>query len=473
MGNKLLIRAYNVGCGDCFYVRIPNKGDGFHILIDCGKKGGAEPLLKQAIDHLRDTMLPKGKAPGMKRLDLIVATHRHEDHIKGFDPGWFKKIEVKNVWLSAVMNPDHPQAERVRKLHDYARTQMRGLMESGLALSPEAEMLASLYSVSNDVADDFLMKTLKDKFGTEPKYVHAGMTHKDLGMKLDGALIRVLAPEEDIDGYYLGKVDASLKGLQEGAGVFMDHSLPVADSVPVNISAADFRLLQSRLLSNALGFAEKDTTIQNNMSVVLLIEWQKRRLLFVGDAEWAGPYKKGKQNGSWNVMWENRKEHLNKPVDFLKIGHHGSFNATPWAPEVVVETSAAGKKKQKPGAARAAGRPAICEILDALLPVPAKGKPATALAIVSTEREFYPTIPDGELLVELGKRVSGTRDYSELLHGVKKNPESLWVTTKAKKHRFFESYERDFLDKHQPPRTDLEFAVTGQPFIEVEIGPKR
>src|ERR1017187_2018134 len=50
MGNKLLIRAYNVGCGDCFYVCIPNKRDGFHILIDCGKKGGAEPMLKDALD---------------------------------------------------------------------------------------------------------------------------------------------------------------------------------------------------------------------------------------------------------------------------------------------------------------------------------------------------------------------------------------------------------------------------------------
>ena len=44
MGNQLLVRAYNVGCGDCIYVRIPDAKDGFHILIDCGKKGGAELL---------------------------------------------------------------------------------------------------------------------------------------------------------------------------------------------------------------------------------------------------------------------------------------------------------------------------------------------------------------------------------------------------------------------------------------------
>ena len=84
------------------------------------------------------------------------------------------------------------------------------------------------------------------------------------------------------------------------------------------------------MLSNGLAFAAKESSIQNNLSVVLLIEWKKRRLLFVGDAEWEGEFKEGKHNGSWNVMWEkHRKTHLKAPVDFLKIGHHGSINATP------------------------------------------------------------------------------------------------------------------------------------------------
>ncbi len=30
-------------------------------------------------------------------------------------------------------------------------------------------------------------------------------------------------------------------------------------------------------------------------------------------------------------MWKQRKANLSTtPIDFLKIGHHGSVNATPW-----------------------------------------------------------------------------------------------------------------------------------------------
>jgi hypothetical protein len=78
VADQLLIRAYNVGVGDCIYVRIPkarkkgNKVDDFQMLIDCGRKGSAD-LLKVAIDHL------KGELPGecdKKRLDLLRTTSR-------------------------------------------------------------------------------------------------------------------------------------------------------------------------------------------------------------------------------------------------------------------------------------------------------------------------------------------------------------------------------------------------------------
>ena len=99
------------------------------------------------------------------------------------------------------------------------------------------------------------------------------------------------------------------------------------------------------MLSNGLAFAALETSIQNNLSVVLLIEWRGRRLLFVGDAEWEGEFKEGKHNGSWNVMWEkHRKTLLKTPLDFLKIGHHGSINATP-PPADIQEEGGEGRRR--------------------------------------------------------------------------------------------------------------------------------
>jgi len=425
-------------------------------LIDCGKKGDTE-LLKKAVDHLSTKMLPAGDSAGKKRLDLIVATHRHEDHIKGFDPVWFKNIEVKNIWLSAVMDPDHPQAGSVRKLHEAATKAISEISAQGLASSPQLELLASLYGVSNDVADDLLMKQLPKANGIKPRFVNAGMSRKDLGLKAGDPVIHVLAPERDIDHYYLGKAtDTTLKGLTEAGAAFKASSRPVAAESPKNISASDFRLLQSRLLSNGMAFAEKDTTIQNNMSVVLLIEWKKRRLLFVGDAEWDGEFKEGKQNGSWNVLWQKQHDKLlSAPIDFLKIGHHGSINATP-PPK--------GKRK-------AGGTPSVSQILDILLPVPKNGKEPTAQAIVSTEREFYAPIPSCELLVDLARRVKTRRNYGKALREKGIMPERLWATRKAKAQDFYGHYEKDFLDQPQPYRTDLEFALNGSEFIDVEIEP--
>ena len=141
MADELLVRAYNVGVGDCIYVRIPNRNDHFHILIDCGKKGGVD-MLESALGHLERNALPAGSAAGKKRLDLLVVTHRHEDHIKGFDPDFFKNIEIGNIWLSASMNPEHPQAEKSHQLHSLAKQEMRGIAAQGLALSPQLERVA-------------------------------------------------------------------------------------------------------------------------------------------------------------------------------------------------------------------------------------------------------------------------------------------------------------------------------------------
>lgn len=447
MGDHLLIRAYNVGVGDCIYVRIPKarkkgrKVDDFHILIDCGSKGSPD-LLQAALEHLKRE-LPDER--GKRRLDLLLISHEHEDHIKGMDPDFFEDVAIQNLWMSVAMDRGHPQAKFAHQLHDTVAEVMHGIGARGLALSPELDDIVNRYDIRNQGAMDALRTVLPEKNGIEPLYVHADMAPAKLKpATLKGATFKVLAPEFDIDTYYLGDAgEEILHGLAETAGRLGGAGAAADGAVPANISASDFRRLQSRMMSSAFAFAKEEGEVVNNTSVMLLIEWRGRRLLFVGDAEWNGAYREKKKNFSWNTAWKLRRDELGKPVDFLKIGHHGSINSTPWNDREDGEVTEAST------------------ILDAILPLPAGGARPTAQAIVSTARTPYEPIPQATLLIEIAKRVGNTRTYGE--HLTDKHIAGL---------PNFAKYEKPWLGKPQPLRTDLETRLTGLDFVEVTIAPK-
>ena len=131
-------------------------------------------------------------------------------------------------------------------------------------------------------------------------------------------------------------------------------------------------------------------------------------------------------------------------------------------------------RRRPPRSGRSSKEPradGVFAILDTILPVPKAGAKPTAMAIVSTEREFYNPIPECKLLVDIARRVSNTSSYGKRLKKKGIDPKSIWVTTKAKKNKFFEQYEKDFLDQPQPLRTDLEFVVEGSDCVEIEIPP--
>jgi hypothetical protein len=447
MADKLLIRLFDVGLGDCIYCRIPKAhkdGRDFHILIDCGTLSSTD-YLSDAIKNLMPLLPSIG---GKRHVDLLVVTHEHKDHMTGFGMKLWDGLSFGAIWMSAAMDLNHPEAKRAQKLHGFAAGAMQQAVRLNLALGPQLTELAAALALNQNA-----MTTLRDTLPKASKikstYVHSKSTKTELALPLKGATVSVLGPEKDIDYYYLGKEgDPSLRR----ALGFIDTGLPdpatavpetSAVPSPANIDPSDFRQLRSRMLSTALAFADLDGKVCNNTSVVLLVEWKGKRLLFVGDAEWDGAYKAGsKANCSWNVMWNLRKKPLDGPLAFYKIGHHGSENATPWG-----ETPAA-----------RTGEPLA--ILDAILPVTKKSQ---AKAIVSTRRGNYPTIPRTDLLAEIGTRVSNTRNYADAFKKAGK---------KTSEVPQFGDYESKSFARLQPLRTDLErMLLDSKAFVDVEIDP--
>ena len=117
-GSKgVTVRHYCQGIGDCHLLKFTkaDKSD-FWMLIDCGVHssvtGGTQMIAKIVEDIASVT----------KRLDVVVVTHEHWDHVSGFltEVDRFKKFEVGEVWMGWTENPRDAQARELDKFKQQA-----------------------------------------------------------------------------------------------------------------------------------------------------------------------------------------------------------------------------------------------------------------------------------------------------------------------------------------------------------------
>jgi len=96
----MVLRTYQVGFGDCFLLTFEyDATDNRHVLIDFGSQKNPPGKVK-ILDKVAKSI---EKETGGK-LHIVVATHRHQDHIKGF--GLSKAGEViKGLSPDIVMQP--------------------------------------------------------------------------------------------------------------------------------------------------------------------------------------------------------------------------------------------------------------------------------------------------------------------------------------------------------------------------------
>lgn len=383
MATSINVRMYKVGeLGDCFLLTIQHDQTTRHMLIDCGSFRNGHESKAQLREVVEDI---QRKVKGGK-LDVVVGTHQHNDHVSGFvhAEDLFKQINIEQVWLSWLDNPRNKQATRIGDSHlelkkaiMTASSKMESLAKTKtgrLAATPAAKKMAGTYNLINEVMGFFgAVPQLPAKgvqilkaIGKNPaEYLSPGDLKQIPGIPQSAIRIHALGPPKDEDLLYRKdpkkgeSYDHKLRSLHTMASHFLsalgnqsNEGDKEEEQFPFN---ADFKVFLNKkgaFTSSMRGidklYSSKDNdwrnvnndwmeqaarlalymdTFTNNSSLVLAIELVKsgKVLLFAADA----------QTGNW-ISWKDIKfqdkgtttDSLLARTTLYKVGHHGSHNST-------------------------------------------------------------------------------------------------------------------------------------------------
>jgi hypothetical protein len=352
------IRSFQVGFGDCFLLTfVYGEQDKRHVLIDFGttalpRKGKPSVQMPIVANAIKQLVGENG------RLTAVVATHRHADHISGFGTTGatagsgtiIRALRPRLVLQPWTEDPDaRVDAEHATTVAGTNKGFVASLASMNdiaarvqrLAASNPSWMSAAVRkelsflgedNIANKSAVENLIAMGKEK-GAKAKYLRYG-DKTGLERLLPGVKVRVLGPPDltqtdsirkqrakDNDQFWhFVRGAVSMRMAAEANG---DSKKEKRRAVPAEARWFRDRL---RMLSgqSLLEIVRQLDQQMNNTSLILLFELNGKKLLFPGDA----------QLENWSYALREADDHedvckMLAEVDFYKVGHHGSLNATP------------------------------------------------------------------------------------------------------------------------------------------------
>jgi hypothetical protein len=327
-----------------------------------------------------------------------MMTHRHADHIAGFArcAETYKKLKVGAVWMPIWESQYSTTAMKFQAQLLQTAASLRSHF-AGLT-QPSTDEVTARKFMENAIgplgaaggSNAAALQLLKQGFaGVTPNYYKAGDSPTIPQVLRDAGLEASILGPPPIDDLDLMK----LMDLQKGVGEYLagegegngngpyDPFGPAWEVTPPNLSpndakrsftlaglrewqiqrsllefssvadaeAARLRMEEALKASQPIAALVAATTLNsflNNQSLVVLFKFKNKKLLFVGDAQ-AGNwehwlYGTDAPNKTGASAVSSSAEQILTSLDFYKVGHHGSTNATP---KVVVDSLGAGAKK--------------------------------------------------------------------------------------------------------------------------------
>lgn len=384
-GFRARVRMYRHGLGDCFLVTFPRKDKPpFQMLIDCGALARDKAAMTQVAEHIRDTA-SQGRPGDRARLDVVIATHEHKDHVSGFNQArqvFNEQIDFGSVWMSWAENLTQAEALQLKHAKKTARAQLQMALASAHAGAAQLAGVGDLLSFTGDddevgsatVAEAMAYLKQRGQNARDLRFLEPGGAPFALD-ELEGFRFYVLGPPRDPN--FL-KTSAVTQKMKEGGVIYHLAQMgtlgmealgaalaPQADaqSELSHPFAPEHRIARTAQGPRSAYFAQIEAFLgrtydepreawrridddwlsafgqlalaldsdTNNTSLVIAIECVETRdvMLFVADA----------QMGNW-LSWRGldfdvsgratscpAHELLGRTV-FYKVGHHCSHNAT-------------------------------------------------------------------------------------------------------------------------------------------------
>ncbi len=364
------IRMYDVGFGDSFLLTFPGPDRPRKVLIDCGVHAAGPPQARPFRDVV-EQILEDVREEGEARVDVVVCSHRHRDHVLGFEAEGWSNVRVSEVWMPWTEHPTDPEARSIREAQaKKTKAALRALALSG-ANDENAARARTL--LENNLTNAKAMAMLHGGFAGRPPArflpeppaggrpllpqsfetpLLPGVEVHVLGPARDRATIRDMDPPvgESFLRAVAGGGDAGAAPLDDrwalsprgdqfkawfketallAKSAGFDPTQPLLPSDPnfvakwvasLELTLQDLAKVERLASDSPLEVATTIDKAVNGTSLMLAFEIGRAVLLFPGDAQW----------GTWNNAIRTARPLLER-VNFLKVGHHGSHNASPKA----------------------------------------------------------------------------------------------------------------------------------------------
>src|SRR5882757_7995838 len=340
------IRMYHVGFGDAFRITVKRGDDVWRMLVDCGVHGssvGAD-IAQSVRDIIGD--LEDDSADGTPHLDVVIATHHHQDHVVGFAEDGWADVEVDEVWLPYSENPKDPDTKKLGN-HAFAAAKLEALIDARMnkpRLNADATamlQMAKEFAVNSGAKEQIekAMNRLGSRKGlhfatpVKPRFLpdtdvdentidigRMGIVAHILGPSRDPAMLKKMNPPKSVHWLSLSEIDED--HADDDRPLFSTEYIVERTAVSADLMRAknSMRLTKLDDEMGILAAASLLESARNNTSLFMVLQVGELHFLFPGDA----------QHGAWQHVRTNPDAlALIENVDFYKVGHHGSHNATP------------------------------------------------------------------------------------------------------------------------------------------------